>query len=131
MSDLNVLGTSPMGIDSDKVASYNTVQTPARGTFSQASSLDVIDKHLSKDGLENAPKATAKEIGEAVDEVNAFMTNMQHNLSFSVDEDSGEPIVFIKDSDTDEVIRQIPSEELVVLRKKLDDVTGILFDTKV
>ena len=131
MSDFNVLGTSPMGIDSDKVASYNTVKTPARGTFTQASSLDIIDKHLGKGIQENAPKATAKEIGEAVDEVNAFMTNMQHNLSFSVDEDSGEPIVFIKDIDTDEVIRQIPSEELVILRKKLDDVTGILFHTKV
>lgn len=78
-----------------------------------------------------AEKATPEEVEEAVVEMNSVMQNMQRNLSFSIDEQLGEPIISITDAETDEVIRQIPSEELVVLRKKLDDVVGILFDTKV
>ncbi|WP_413701350.1 flagellar protein FlaG [Psychromonas sp. KJ10-10] len=70
-------------------------------------------------------------VKETVEEMNAFFQNMQRNLSFSVDEESGEKVISVRDSETEEVIRQIPSEELVVLRKKMDDVVGILFDTKV
>jgi flagellar protein FlaG len=76
-------------------------------------------------------EVTAEDVKAAVQEANAFMQNMQRNLSFSVDEELGEPIISVKDIETDEVIRQIPSEELVVLRKKMDDLTGILFDAKV
>lgn len=127
MSDLNVLGTASMGSDQSRVASYNTGKTPD----SQISGLNLVSQDYGKNVLKGVPEVNEKVIGEAVEDVNAFMTNMQYNLAFSIDEDSGEPIVFIKDIDTDEVIRQIPSEELVVLRKKLDDVSGILFDTKV
>ena len=129
MSDFNVLGTSPIGSDPSKLASYNTVKAPERGVFSQEELTDFPTQNTESIGSEQDLKE--KDIGVVVDEVNAFMKNMQHNLSFSIDEESGDPIIFIKDIDTDEVIRQIPSEELVVLRKKLDDVTGILFDTKV
>jgi flagellar protein FlaG len=79
----------------------------------------------------NVSKANSVEIAEAVIEVNDFLQNMNRNLSFSVDEDSGESIIIIKDSENEEIIRQIPSEELLVIRKKMDYLVGILFDTKV
>ncbi|WP_418135240.1 flagellar protein FlaG [Psychromonas sp. GE-S-Ul-11] len=63
--------------------------------------------------------------------MNDFLHDMKRNLSFSIDDELGKSVIIVKDSDSDEVIRQIPSEELVVLRKKMDDVAGILFDTKV
>ncbi|WP_354624014.1 flagellar protein FlaG [Psychromonas sp. MME2] len=85
--------------------------------------------------LQESEKVTenlsSKEAESAIAEINAFVQSMQRNLSFQVDEDLGESIISVKDMETDELIRQIPSEELVVLRKKMDDVAGILFDTKV
>ncbi|RBW47425.1 hypothetical protein DS885_03235 [Psychromonas sp. B3M02] len=74
---------------------------------------------------------SAEEIAQTVQEMNEFLHDMKRNLSFSVDDELGKSVIIVKDSDSDEVIRQIPSEELVVLRKKMDDVAGILFDTKV
>ncbi|WP_413692405.1 flagellar protein FlaG [Psychromonas sp. KJ10-2] len=74
---------------------------------------------------------SAEEITQTVQEMNEFLHDMKRNLSFSVDDELGKSVIIVKDSDSDEVIRQIPSEELVVLRKKMDDVAGILFDTKV
>ena len=85
----------------------------------------------SKEEAEKTPQLTKREVSETVEEMNRFLQNMQRNLSFTVDEQSGESIILVKDSESDEIIRQIPSEELVVLRKKIDDVVGILFDTKV
>ncbi|TEW51616.1 flagellar protein FlaG [Psychromonas algicola] len=75
--------------------------------------------------------AYTQEVSEAVTEVNDFLKNMNRNLSFSVDKDSGDSIIIIKDSENDEVIRQIPSEELLVIRKKMDYLVGVLFDAKV
>ena len=76
-------------------------------------------------------QAHTQEVSEAVNEVNDFLKNMNRNLSFSIDEDSGDSIIIIKDSENDEVIRQIPSEELLVIRKKMDYLVGVLFDAKV
>jgi len=76
-------------------------------------------------------QAYTQEVSEAVVEVNDFLKNMNRNLSFSVDKESGDSIIIIKDSENDEVIRQIPSEELLVIRKKMDYLVGVLFDAKV
>ena len=84
-----------------------------------------------EEDVEKVSPLTPTEITETVEEVNSFLQNMQRNLSFTVDEQLGQSVILVKDSESDEVIRQIPSEELVVLRKKMDDVVGILFDTKV
>jgi len=78
-----------------------------------------------------AEKIAPADVEIAVQDLNVFMQSMQRNLSFSIDEQLGQAIISVTDVETNEVIRQIPSEELVVLRKKMDDVVGILFDTKV
>jgi flagellar protein FlaG len=49
-------------------------------------------------------------------------------LSFKVDDEEKDLIVTVKDSDG-EVIRQIPSEEIVELRKRLEDLVGGFMDT--
>ena len=90
-----------------------------------------IDKELQGKPLEKEPPLTDKEVNDTVEELNSFLQDMKRNLSFSVDDTSGQSVILVKDSESEEVIRQIPSEELVVLRKKMDDLTGILFDTKV
>jgi len=88
--------------------------------------VDSIDK-----GEKEVKEYPTKNVHAAVEEVNAFMQSMDRNLSFHVDEDLGEPIISVMDLETNEVIRQIPSEELLVIRKKMNDVNGALFDDKV
>jgi len=52
-------------------------------------------------------------------------------LQFSIDKDIGKTIIKVVDSTTNEVIRQIPSEELVTLAKNMDKLEGMLFNQKV
>ncbi|WP_409440022.1 flagellar protein FlaG [Psychromonas sp. GE-S-Ul-11] len=89
------------------------------------------EKKFTDEYTETATPLSAEEIAKTVQEMNDFLHDMKRNLSFSIDDELGKSVIIVKDSDSDEVIRQIPSEELVVLRKKMDDVAGILFDTKV
>ncbi len=52
-------------------------------------------------------------------------------VSFSKDTNTGDIVIEIIDSETDEVIKQIPSKEVIELRKRLGDLQGLLLDRKV
>lgn len=58
--------------------------------------------------------------------------NIMHNvdLRFSVHKASGKIMITVIDETTGEVIREIPSLELLNLAAKLDEMVGILFDEK-
>ena len=58
--------------------------------------------------------------------------NIMHNvdLRFSVHKASGQIMVTVIDETTGEVVREIPSSELLNLAAKLDEMVGILFDQK-
>ena len=51
-------------------------------------------------------------------------------LSFSVDKDTDRPVVKVVDASTNEVIRQIPSKEILQLDKDIDKMQGLLLDKK-
>jgi len=131
MSELNVAMPS---IGGNKVEAESVKPNPT--AINVVDSGGVADGDVKKEVedssvTDKAVPLTAVEVTEAVKEMNHLLEDMNRNLSFSVDEQSGQNVIVVKDAESDEVIRQIPSEELVVLRKKMDDVVGILFDTKV
>lgn len=49
-------------------------------------------------------------------------------LSFKVDDESGQMFVEITDQSSGEVIRQLPSEEVLRLHKNMEDLVGILLN---
>lgn len=78
---------------------------------------------------------TPDELGEAVENINQFVNSQGRTLNFSVDEESGKPVVKVIDFETKEVIRQIPSEEVLTMAKAikklqedLGSATGLMFD---
>ena len=66
------------------------------------------------------------EIQEAIDEVRRVIEPVARNLQFSVDDDTNLTLIKVVDSATDEVIRQIPSEEMVAIAKSIDKLQGML-----
>lgn len=89
-------------------------------------------------GTESAVSKESDSAGleEAVRELNGYVQNVQRNLQFNVDEDSGHTVIRVVDSETDEVIRQIPSEEVLTLAKHLKGLSegqeqGLLLKEKV
>jgi flagellar protein FlaG len=73
------------------------------------------------------------DLSKTVDKINELIQGMQRELQFSVDDASGRTVVTVRDSRTREVIRQIPSEEVLAMAERLkeqsesnDKLTGIL-----
>ena len=69
----------------------------------------------------------AEPLEDVVSNLNELVRNLQRELRFTVDEESGETVVKVIDRETDVVVRQIPSEELLRLRKRLEEATGVIF----
>lgn len=70
-------------------------------------------------------------IQDRVVEINSYMQNMNRSLQFSVDDQSGDTVIRVIDSETDELIRQIPAEELLVVRSSLEEYRGMLLEMRV
>jgi flagellar protein FlaG len=67
----------------------------------------------------------------AVQEIEKFVQSVKRNLEFSIDEPSGKVIVKVIASDSGEVVRQIPNEEVLKLANSLNDASSLLFSAKV
>lgn len=68
-----------------------------------------------------------RDLDEVVTDLNQLVRELHRELQFSVDTDSGDTVVKVVDRATDEVLRQIPSEDLVRLRKRLEEAAGVFF----
>jgi flagellar protein FlaG len=62
-----------------------------------------------------------EEMTKAVTKLNDYVQNVQRNLQFSLDQDSGVMVVKVIEANTDKVIRQIPNEETLRLARNLVD----------
>jgi len=69
-------------------------------------------------------------VRESVEKLNAFIRPYVTSLQFSVDKDLGRVVVKIMDSETKEVIKQIPSEDVLALTKALSKVAGLFVEQK-
>jgi flagellar protein FlaG len=66
-----------------------------------------------------------EKVEQAVEDINDHFQSMGRDLSFYVDEDSGRTIITVIDAETQEVVRQIPPEEVLDLAMHLQDVGGV------
>ena len=64
--------------------------------------------------------ASDQALADAVDRLNSKIQNLNRNLEFSINNDSGEVLVKVVDNKTHEVIRQIPSAEVLALARNID-----------
>ena len=66
------------------------------------------------------------QVESAVSQISEFVQNLQRDLQFSVDEDSGRIVIKVIDSETNEVIRQIPPEDALRLARDLGSAGSLI-----
>ncbi len=69
-------------------------------------------------------------LAEAVKQINEAVKQKNVGLQFSIDEDTNETVVKVIDSQTNAIIRQIPSVEALEIAKALDKLEGMLVQKK-
>jgi flagellar protein FlaG len=95
-----------------------------RNTSGGVTGIDNVEQQKVE---ETSPFVSEEEVRESVASLNQHMQNLNRSLQFSVDETSGQTVVQVIDADTEELVRQIPAQELIDVKNALDKYRGILF----
>ena len=74
------------------------------------------------------PAPTPEQLNEAVEALQRAVAGNATNLKFSVD--SGRTVVTVVDTATKEVIRQMPTKEVMEIWRALDRMQGMLLNGK-
>lgn len=104
---------------------------PATGKLSQtAQTPKPQDSALtaSPKGLQPS-EAESYLIEKAVDKVNEVLKKQGHEIQFQIDKATGFSVVQVRDPKTNEIIQQIPSEQMLELAKTLGQEPGQLMNT--
>lgn len=78
-------------------------------------------------------KPTNAQLEKIVSEANAKMSRANRQIRFELFESSGgnqDVAIKVVDSKTQEVLAEIPSEEMIEFSNKMEEVIGMLFDKK-
>ena len=71
-----------------------------------------------------------KSLKEAIQLLNKQMSSKDQGLGFSYDDSTNSPVVTVRNLESGQVVKQIPSADLLRLAHKLDDLKGILYNAK-
>jgi flagellar protein FlaG len=123
-------------VQTDPQISPTAAQEAAQSTGQQAQA-DVVSA-ANGSALSADNNVTEEQVADAIDSIQSFVDSNQRNLSFSVDEDSQRSVVSVTDASSGDVIRQIPSEEVLELAQRLQELqvdfgsaSGIFFNREV
>ena len=122
-------------ITTQDVSAVGDVKIPA---FDKTSAVAAVHD-LPQDGKNLPPEnnkqnnietETASEnIEQAAQRMNDHVQLVNRQLEFKIDEDSGRTVITVLDSDTQEIIRQIPNDEALRFAQKLQQSDELeLFD---
>jgi len=111
-------------------------------TIANNSPIDNSDqKVIPEDKIDIIPKAseeyvvnqslTPKQLEKVAQQLQDFVGDLNRNIEFSVDEDSGRDVIKVIDKNTGDLLKQYPSEEVLTLVSKFSEMIGGLVDTKV
>jgi len=95
-------------------------------TMSAAKVMAVPQSYLQFD-----PKKDAEKLAAAIDQLNKQMESSRRGLGFAVDSKLNLTVVTVRDTNTGEVVRQIPSDVAIRVAHHLSDLKGVLFSKDV
>jgi flagellar protein FlaG len=120
-----------MNIDTQNTLARNSTKPASAGAGGVAaiSPLDTAERPIKVDaGLTSQAKAESsgsevgtKELKAAVLDINEYVQSIQRTLQFSIDDDTGTTVVKVLNSETQEVVRQFPPEEVLALARHLQE----------
>jgi flagellar protein FlaG len=73
-------------------------------------------------------KEMRENIQEAIERLNQQLKANGRDLSFQIDEEIDRTIITVRNIETGEVVRQIPSEEIVRMAHSIEEGKGLLFN---
>ncbi|MCG7530120.1 flagellar protein FlaG [Psychrobium sp. MM17-31] len=107
--------------NSNMVSSYQ--QTESVEAANERKLEKVVAKSEEANSLTNQD-VSKEQLEVLAEKLQEFVSSLNKGLQFSVHEESGRDVIKVIDRESDEVVRQYPSEEVLELVAKLSDAAG-------
>lgn len=91
--------------------------------------IKIEDKNINQITKEEKADLEQKFL-ELAKDLNKEMRNINTNIVFGYEDSISSLILTIKQRDTGEIIRKIPTDEALELMKKMRDIVSVILDTK-
>jgi flagellar protein FlaG len=135
MSSVTSLNSQPATANVAASVLPTSVQVPEQ-VVQQAvqSDAEVVAKVASTEIKETSVKESSQPtkdvIAKAAQQIENFVQSMGRDLSFSVDSTTGYDVVRVTNPETGEVVRQLPSEELLKIAQSMEQTNSGLVNQK-
>ena len=113
-----------VGVANDLNSSLTAINTAS--SFSENNT----ESMKKTDGGEQENKNFSKQAKNLIESANKEVKLYNKSIKFSIHEETNKIMVKIIDNQTDEVIKEIPSEKILDMVAKLCEMVGILVDEK-
>ena len=127
MSTINVNSAASSGA----MQSGGTPQVIAQPKRSDAEVVSqVVSTVIKPSNIDATSQPTREVVAKAAADIQQFVQSMGRNLSFSVDETTGYNVVRVVNPNTGELVRQLPSEELLKIARDFQRLNNVLVSQK-
>ena len=114
-------------------ASQSAAPQPATASAGQSKAPEIDHAKLvapKKVELTLNPDEKEQTLKAALSELNQQMASSKQHLGFHMDESIHGPVITVQNTQTGEVVRQIPSEVVLNIAHSIDSLKGVLFNKK-
>lgn len=117
---LNTHAAKDLGKESRRVDATQSV-APQQGV-AQVASIQTAKASSSAKPAQPVASVSKEDVKAAVEQMKDFAQVMSRQLQFDVDDESGRTVVRVLDKDSGDIIRQIPSEEVLALARQMKEM---------
>ena len=86
----------------------------------------VVTTEIKPSGVAQTSQPTREAVAKAAADLQQFVQSMGRNLNFSVDDTTGYHVVRVVNPTTGELVRQLPSEELLQIARDFERLNSAL-----
>jgi flagellar protein FlaG len=108
---------------------------PSHITTSDQVNFSASDIYFNEVNTEKQSKevkrATYEKIARITELMDNYVRSIQKDIKIQVNSDTGDILVKVISEETGKVIREIPSQEMLELAARMEEISGVLFDQKV
>lgn len=120
-----ISNASPLPPPNGGAATTRTRESEAAAQARQSLAAGGTKAPAAPDNGAQSPQRSADELAQATRDITDYIQSVSRSLQISVDGELGTTVIRVLDAETDEVVRQIPAEEILQIARYLSDTQAV------
>lgn len=130
------MDSAAIKVNDQQVVDISQLKSPdAIGSASMDASANLEQKKnadtFQEKKVQASDQMTTRDVKEVLESFQELSNTIQTKLNFTVHEENNAIVIKVLDKESNELIRQFPTDEMLNLQDKMRDMAGFLFNAKV